>query len=293
MAKYLVHLSFTSTNTILAPSFNITTLQSLEPTALASTGTSQPAPQSLWASTPTVTSKPPGTPLQLSIPPRHVLIETDQVTFSLPAGTKCAGGKAKNLCLVSVKTTGGFGACTVVSQGNAAAANPHSKLLPLLPPSPGQPHQNPPLTPMQQHIWAHHMCSMNAGAEDSTVLLWLCAVTKCMNTLFSKQLEDRAPLQIKKGETWLQTVKGSVPLNNFLLYNLFSNLVHTFIQVAVLLARPAIRIDFDGWDTDIVFTEARRLVGSSAGRASDFTPSPRVVPILIPRCSPSNLASSY
>ncbi|KAJ7793436.1 hypothetical protein B0H14DRAFT_2622891 [Mycena olivaceomarginata] len=52
-------------------------------------------------------------------------VETDQVTFSLPAGTKCAGGKAKNLCLVSVKTTGGFGACTVVSQGNAAAANPH------------------------------------------------------------------------------------------------------------------------------------------------------------------------
>ncbi|KAJ7775782.1 hypothetical protein B0H14DRAFT_2631818 [Mycena olivaceomarginata] len=43
-------------------------------------------------------------------------VETDQVH---------SRGKAKNLCLVSVKTTGGFGACTVVSQGNAAAANPH------------------------------------------------------------------------------------------------------------------------------------------------------------------------
>lgn len=46
---------------------------------------------------------------------------TDQVTFSLPAGTKCTGGAKGNLCLVSVKTTAGFGACTVVSQGAAAA----------------------------------------------------------------------------------------------------------------------------------------------------------------------------
>ncbi|KAJ7328845.1 hypothetical protein DFH08DRAFT_883359 [Mycena albidolilacea] len=59
--------------------------------------------------------------------PKPSKVETDQVTFSLPAGTKCAGGKAKNLCLVSVKTTSGFGACTVVSQGNAAAANPPPK----------------------------------------------------------------------------------------------------------------------------------------------------------------------
>ncbi|KAJ7694830.1 hypothetical protein B0H17DRAFT_1178517 [Mycena rosella] len=51
-------------------------------------------------------------------------VETDKVVFSLPAGTKCAGGKAKNLCLVSVKTTAGFGACMVVSQGTAAAAPP-------------------------------------------------------------------------------------------------------------------------------------------------------------------------
>ncbi|KAJ7621036.1 hypothetical protein FB45DRAFT_692671, partial [Roridomyces roridus] len=38
-------------------------------------------------------------------------VESDKVVFTLPAGTKCAGGKAKNLCLVSVKTTAGFGAC--------------------------------------------------------------------------------------------------------------------------------------------------------------------------------------
>jgi len=53
--------------------------------------------------------------------PNPSKVETDKVVFSLPAGTKCTGGKAKNLCLVSVKTTAGFGACTVVSQGAAAA----------------------------------------------------------------------------------------------------------------------------------------------------------------------------
>ncbi|KAJ7680026.1 hypothetical protein B0H17DRAFT_943586 [Mycena rosella] len=49
--------------------------------------------------------------------PAPTAVETDKVTFSLPAGTKCTGGAAGNLCLVSVKTTAGFGACTVVSQG--------------------------------------------------------------------------------------------------------------------------------------------------------------------------------
>ncbi|KAJ6491701.1 hypothetical protein C8R47DRAFT_1121556 [Mycena vitilis] len=49
-------------------------------------------------------------------------VESDKVVVALPAGTKCTGGKAKNLCLLSVKTTAGFGACTVVSQGKAAAA---------------------------------------------------------------------------------------------------------------------------------------------------------------------------
>ncbi|KAJ6461027.1 hypothetical protein C8R45DRAFT_1081035 [Mycena sanguinolenta] len=52
--------------------------------------------------------------------PKPTKVETDKIVFSLPAGTKCSGGKAKNLCLVSVKTTAGFGACTVVSQGQAA-----------------------------------------------------------------------------------------------------------------------------------------------------------------------------
>ncbi|KAJ7811527.1 hypothetical protein B0H14DRAFT_2378287, partial [Mycena olivaceomarginata] len=54
--------------------------------------------------------------------PAPKAVETDKVTFTLPAGTKCTGGAAGNLCLVSVKTTAGFGACTVVSQGAAAAA---------------------------------------------------------------------------------------------------------------------------------------------------------------------------
>ncbi|KAJ6617515.1 hypothetical protein B0H10DRAFT_1304976 [Mycena sp. CBHHK59/15] len=49
-------------------------------------------------------------------------VESDQVTFKLPANTECTGGKNKDLCLVSVKTTAGFGACTVVSQGAKAAA---------------------------------------------------------------------------------------------------------------------------------------------------------------------------
>lgn len=52
--------------------------------------------------------------------PAPTAVESDQVVFTLPAGTTCTGGKAGNLCLVSVKTTAGFGACTVVSQGTAA-----------------------------------------------------------------------------------------------------------------------------------------------------------------------------
>ncbi|KAJ7629731.1 hypothetical protein DFH06DRAFT_1056911, partial [Mycena polygramma] len=46
--------------------------------------------------------------------PAPKAVESDKVVFTLPAGTKCTGGAAKNLCLVSVKTTAGFGACTVV-----------------------------------------------------------------------------------------------------------------------------------------------------------------------------------
>ncbi|KAJ7471067.1 hypothetical protein FB451DRAFT_326589 [Mycena latifolia] len=48
--------------------------------------------------------------------PAPKAVETDKVVFTLPAGTTCTGGTAGNLCLVSVKTTAGFGACTVVSQ---------------------------------------------------------------------------------------------------------------------------------------------------------------------------------
>ncbi|KAJ6629571.1 hypothetical protein B0H10DRAFT_1939569 [Mycena sp. CBHHK59/15] len=49
-------------------------------------------------------------------------VEAATVIFSLPSGTICTGGSPGNLCLVSVKTTSGFGACTVVSQSAAAAA---------------------------------------------------------------------------------------------------------------------------------------------------------------------------
>ncbi|KAJ7798186.1 hypothetical protein B0H14DRAFT_2388946, partial [Mycena olivaceomarginata] len=68
--------------------------------------------------------------------PAPKAVETDKVTFTLPAGTKCTGGAAGNLCLVSVKTTAGFGACTVVSQGAAAPAAAAAATLPLLPPPP-------------------------------------------------------------------------------------------------------------------------------------------------------------
>ncbi|ORY10277.1 hypothetical protein BCR34DRAFT_485959 [Clohesyomyces aquaticus] len=47
---------------------------------------------------------------------------TEKITASLPAGTKCTGGAAGNLCLASFKTLGGFGNCVVVQQGGAGAA---------------------------------------------------------------------------------------------------------------------------------------------------------------------------
>jgi len=49
-------------------------------------------------------------------------VGSQQLTAALPAGTKCTGGKAGNLCLVSFKTTAGFGNCVVVQQGAAAVA---------------------------------------------------------------------------------------------------------------------------------------------------------------------------
>jgi len=48
---------------------------------------------------------------------------TQQLSLRLPAGTNCTGGKAGNLCLMSLKTQGGFGNCIVVQQGGAAVGN--------------------------------------------------------------------------------------------------------------------------------------------------------------------------
>lgn len=45
------------------------------------------------------------------------------IVASLPAGTKCTGGKTGNKCLVQFVTSAGFGNCAVVSQGAAAAAS--------------------------------------------------------------------------------------------------------------------------------------------------------------------------
>ncbi|KAJ7456065.1 hypothetical protein FB451DRAFT_1048547 [Mycena latifolia] len=47
---------------------------------------------------------------------------TQPIVAALPAGTKCAGGAAGNLCLVAFKTTAGFQNCVVVSQGAASNA---------------------------------------------------------------------------------------------------------------------------------------------------------------------------
>ncbi|TFK38031.1 hypothetical protein BDQ12DRAFT_652301 [Crucibulum laeve] len=49
-------------------------------------------------------------------------VGSQKIVASLPAGTKCTGGATGNKCLVSFKTTAGFGNCVVVSQGAAAAA---------------------------------------------------------------------------------------------------------------------------------------------------------------------------
>jgi hypothetical protein len=48
-------------------------------------------------------------------------VGTQQLTASLPAGTKCTGGQSKNRCLVSFKNASGFGNCVVVSQGAQGA----------------------------------------------------------------------------------------------------------------------------------------------------------------------------
>ncbi|KAF7290640.1 hypothetical protein MIND_01304300 [Mycena indigotica] len=49
--------------------------------------------------------------------PKPKVGDVDTVVFKLPPGTKCTGGAKKNRCLVSVKSTRGFGSCAVVTQG--------------------------------------------------------------------------------------------------------------------------------------------------------------------------------
>ncbi|CAK5273573.1 unnamed protein product [Mycena citricolor] len=50
---------------------------------------------------------------------------TQQLQFSLPSGTACTGGKTGDLCLLTVKTSSGFGGCVVVSQAlTAGSATP-------------------------------------------------------------------------------------------------------------------------------------------------------------------------
>jgi len=46
-----------------------------------------------------------------------------QIEVQLPSGTKCTGGKNKNLCLVSFTTKGGFGNCVAVSQGSGSSSS--------------------------------------------------------------------------------------------------------------------------------------------------------------------------
>lgn len=48
-------------------------------------------------------------------------VGSQQLTVSLPAGTKCTGGTSGDLCLASFTTAGGFGNCVVVQQGGAAS----------------------------------------------------------------------------------------------------------------------------------------------------------------------------
>jgi len=50
---------------------------------------------------------------------------TEQVTAQLPSGTTCSGGSGKDLCLVSLTTSAGFGNCVVVKQG-PGGVNPAS-----------------------------------------------------------------------------------------------------------------------------------------------------------------------
>ncbi|KIK54542.1 hypothetical protein GYMLUDRAFT_48668 [Collybiopsis luxurians FD-317 M1] len=48
---------------------------------------------------------------------------SEQIVASMPAGTQCTGGTSGNLCLMSMKTTFGFGNCVVVQQSNSSTAS--------------------------------------------------------------------------------------------------------------------------------------------------------------------------
>lgn len=99
-----IHMTIDNTFTATATSFNPGEEGSLQFTAkVDSTGTGK----GLQAAT--VTQNGPRTP------PRADM--TAQLSVSLPAGTKCTGGASGNLCLVSFTSTGGFGNCVVVKQG--------------------------------------------------------------------------------------------------------------------------------------------------------------------------------
>lgn len=46
-------------------------------------------------------------------------VGSQPIVATLPAGTKCTGGAAKNRCLVQFVSTAGFGNCVAVTQGGA------------------------------------------------------------------------------------------------------------------------------------------------------------------------------
>ncbi|CAL1699683.1 unnamed protein product [Somion occarium] len=49
-------------------------------------------------------------------------VGSEQITVQMPAGTTCTGGATGDQCLVSFKTSGGFGNCVLVQQSAGAAA---------------------------------------------------------------------------------------------------------------------------------------------------------------------------
>jgi len=49
-------------------------------------------------------------------------VGSQPLVASLPAGTKCTGGTAKNKCLLQFVSTAGFGNCVAVTQGASTAA---------------------------------------------------------------------------------------------------------------------------------------------------------------------------